>query len=266
MAQTGNLITASQQHSVKEAIITFSLTPKLLNLSDYEHLLAEGAPLYGKYHKFEPIVIQEINVKPRLNQTEIKGSRDRGFKIIKFASGKTSDIIQAIPQPTQTLLTFNTVNYNGWSNYLKDSLEAAKAISNVDLKCLVESLGVMFVDEFYFQEHSTYKPTEIFNLNSSSLPKSIFESDFTDYNLSNHKNKSGFDYMENISVQVFNDTDKGRKVIRITGNIMSFISPVLFSEALSSDDVLKYLNFGHDQNKSMLRSILSDKALKMIGL
>lgn len=266
MAQTGNLITASQQHSVKEAVITFSLTPKLSNLSDYENLLAEGAPLYGKYHKFEPVIVQEINVNPRLNQTEIKGSKDRGFKIIKFESGKTSDIIQAIPQPTQTLLTFNTVNYNGWSNYLKDSIDAAKAISGVDSKYLVESLGVMFVDEFYFQEHSTYKPTEIFNLNSSSLPKSIFESDFTDYNLSNHKKKSGFDYMENISVQVFNDTEIGRKVIRITGNIMSFVSPVSFSEALNSDDMLKYLNFAHDENKNMLRSILSYEALKMIGL
>lgn len=266
MAQTGNLITASQQHSVKEAVITFSLTPKLSNLSDYEHLLVEGAPLYGKYHKFEPVVVQEISVNPRLNQTEIKGSRDRGFKIIKFESGKTADIIQAIPQPTQTLLTFNTVNYNGWSDYLNGSMDAAKAISKVDSKYLLESLGVMFVDEFYFQEHSAYQPTEIFNLNSSSLPKSIFESDFTDYNLSNHKKKSGFDYMENISVQVFNDTENGRKIIRITGNIMSYISPILFSEALGSDDILKYLNFGHDQNKIMLRSILSDEALKIIGL
>ena len=266
MAQTGNLYTVSQQHSVKEAVITFALTPKLTNSSEYEHLLEEGASLYGRYHKFEPIVVQEINVDARLNQTEVKGIREHGFKLIRFDGGKTTNIIQAIPQPTQTLLTFNTVNYVRWSDYLQECMTDAKAISTINQNLLMASLGVMFVDEFYFKEHDKYNPEEIFNLNSSNLPKSIFDSDFTDYNLSNHKTNSGFDYIENLSIQVCNDMENGRKVVRITGNIMSFISPVMFADALNTADILTYLNFGHDQNKNMLKSILSSDALNMIGL
>lgn len=266
MAQTGHLQTASEQHSVKEAVISFSLKPKLNNPLIYEKLLEEGAPLNGRYHKFEPIVVQDIKIDGRLNQTDIKGVTEKGFKFIGFEGGKTSEIIQAIPQLNQTILTFNTVNYINWSKYLKSSLSDAKAISSIDTNLLLESLGVMFVDEFYFQKHSTYIPTEIFDLNSPQLPKSVFDSDSTYYNLSNHKNADGFDYMENLSIQVFNDMEYERKVIRITGNIMSFISPVSFSHSLESEELLKYLNFGHEQNKSMLRGLLSKNALNMIGL
>ena len=240
MAQTGNLYTISEQHSVKEAVITFTLTPKITCPSDYESLLVEGASLYGRYHKFEPIVVHEIkNVESRLDKAEFKRVRKDGFKLLRFDAGKTTNIIQAIPQKNQTLLTFNSVNYSRWQNYLSECLKDAKAISLINRNLLVESLGVMFVDEFYFKEHNKYNPEEIFNLNSPNLPKSIFDSDLTDYNLSNYKVNSGFDYIENISIQVFNDMERQLKVVRITGNIMSFIAPVLFCESLESDDILK---------------------------
>lgn len=266
MAKTEKHQADSSQHSVKEVVISFYLKPKLTNPMIYEKLLGDGEPLNGRYHKFEPIVVQETKVDDRMDRTKVEGVQERGFKFIGFEGGKTSDIIQAIPQINQTILTFNTVNYSNWSKYLESSLSDARAISSIDTNLLLEALGVMFVDEFYFQKHSAYNPTEIFNLNSPHLPKSVFDSDYTDYNLSNPKKADGIDYMENLSIQVFNDMDYGRKVIRITGNIMSFIAPVSFSESLKTEELLKYLDFGHEQNKSMLRSLLSENALKMIGL
>lgn len=260
----GNLHTVSQQHSVKEAVISFTLSPKLKDFSNYEDLTKEGNSLYGHYQKFEPIFVQEIKVNPDL--TEVKGKKDRGFKMLGFEDGKVSDIIQAIPQPTQTLLTFNTVNYKGWSDFMPKSIKYALSIAEIDKDLKLEALGVMFVDEFFFEEQSRYDPKEIFNLDSPNLPQSIFDSDRTDYNLSNHKVSDGFDYMENISMQLFNEADFGRKVIRITGNIMSNVQPLSFKEVLESKDLRDYLDFAHNQNKIMLRSILSEGALKMIGL
>ena len=262
----GNLQAVSKQHSVKEAVISFMLTPKLSDFSAYEELLKDGNPLSSRYQKIEPIFVNEIKVEANLQETKVNGKKDRGFKIVGFDEGKVSDIIQAIPQPVQTLLTFNTVNYKGWSDFLPNSLKSADIISNVDLGLKLEGIGVMFVDEFFFEEQSEYNPKEIFNLDSPNLPQSIFDSDRTDYNLSNHKLSGKIDYMENISMQVFNEDELGRKIIRITGNIMSYLQPIRFREVIKSTELIGYLDFAHDKNKEMLRSILSAEALKMIGL
>lgn len=261
-----NLHTVSQQHSVKEAVISFILTPKLSNFSAYEELVEKGMPLHDRYQKFEPIFVKEIKVEANLQETKVDGINDRGFKILRFEDERVSDIIQAIPQPNQTLLTFNTVNYKGWSEFLPNSMESAKIIANVYSGSKLEGIGVMFIDEFFFEEQSKYNPKEIFNLDSPNLPQSIFDSDRTDYNLSNHKISEGFDYMENISMQLFDEDERGRKIIRITGNIMSYIQPLSFKEVINSSDLRQYLDFAHDKNKEMLRSILSTDALKMIGL
>lgn len=266
MPESGNLRTASEQHSVKEAVVTFVVEPKLSNLSVVEGLLAEGMPFYNKYQKFEPITIRQIKTDIKLDKTNVSEIMERGFKFISFDSGKASDVIQCIPQGNQSLLTFNTVQYKGWSEYLSNLLFSARVISNMDKSLVLRSVGVMFVDEFYFVDQSVYDPVEIFNVDSKTLPQNILDSDLTDFNLSNHKNKEDIDYMENLSIQVFNDQDCNRKVIRVTGNVMSKISPLLMSDGLDSNDLLRYLDFGHDLNKEMLKGILSKNALKMIGL
>lgn len=262
----GNLHTVSQQHSVKEAVISFIITPKLNNFSAYEKLIEKGRPLCERYQKFEPIFVKEIKVEANLKETKVDGINDRGFKILGFEDGKVSDIIQAIPQPNQTLLTFNTVNYKGWRDFLPNSLKSARIIADTCSESKLEGIGVMFIDEFFFEEQCKYNPREIFNMDSPNLPQSIFDSDRTDYNLSNHKVSDGFDYMENISMQLFDEDELGRKIIRITGNIMSYIKPLCFKEVINSSDLCNYLDFAHDKNKEMLRSILSTDALKMIGL
>jgi len=266
MATNGNVHTVSDKHSVKEAVISFSVTPKIADVSSVEELLADGQPFGGRYQKFEPVNIREIKVNAKTNQTEVNDIVEKGFKLVAFESGKASDIVQCIPQPSHSILTFNTLRYNRWDDYLNNSLFAARAISDVCQSLILSNVSVMFVDEFYFEDKSGYKPKEIFNFEHNILPINILDSDLTDFNLSNHKKCDEIDYMENISIQVFNDIEYGRKVIRITGNIMSVISPVSFKEALESDDLRKYLDFGHDKNKEMLRSILSETALKMIGL
>lgn len=266
MVTNGNLHPVSDKHSVKEAVISFSVTPKITDVSAVEELLADGQPFCGRYQKFEPVNIREIKVNAKTNQTEVNDIVEKGFKLAAFESGKVSDIVQCIPQASHSILTFNTLRYKGWEEYLKNSLLAARTISDVNQGLRLSNISVMFVDEFYFEDKSSYNPKDIFNLESGNIPVNILESDTTDFNLSNHKKSGEIDYMENISIQVFNDMEYERKVIRITGNIMSVIFPVSFKEALDSDDVRKYLDFGHDKNKEMLRSILSETALKMIGL
>lgn len=266
MAQIGNLHTVASQHSVKEAVISFTLQPKIELTPDLKRLLEEGGAIPERFNKIEPIVIKGVSVNTGKDVTEINETRDKGFKLIRFSDGKVADIVQAIPQTANTLLTFNTIDYTNWSRYFDNTIADAKEVSKIIPDLDLQNLGVMFVDEFYFQEHSQYKPSEVFNLGTSTIPASIFDSDLTDFNLSNHKNSEEIDYMENLAIQVFNDKELGRKVIRITGNIMSFVSPIKFSEALKSEELFKYLNFGHEKNKEMLKSILCPNALTIIGL
>lgn len=267
MAIAGNLRTEFGDHSVKEAVISFSVSPKITDISPIERLLESGMAFHEQYHKFEPVNIREVKVNTQTDQTDIDKVIERGFKIISFEDGKTSNIIQGIPQPTHTILSFNTLKYKGWTDYMTRSLKGAEAIAEaVKATLMLSNIGVMFVDELYFEDKDAYRPEEIFNLKSRNLPSTIIESDMADLTLSTHKSSGDIDYMENISIQVFNDRESGRKVIRITGNIMSALAPAPFGEALQSDSLKRYLGFGHNKNKEMLRDILSENALKMIGL
>ncbi len=263
-----NLDRIAGQHTVKEVAISFTLSPQIGDIEKYRTLLKEGKGLSERFHKFEPLMVRHIKVDSKLDKTEIIDSKESGFKIMAFESGKTSDVIQAIPQPQQTILSYNTVNYSKWKDFVQNVLSSIMTISELIPDTKVIAVGVMFVDEFFFDNENEYNPKDLFNFSSENLPKSILESDLYDYNISSHQNKGEFNYIENISIKVFNDNEAEteKKVIRISGNTMSQLPAIPFIQLMNMPELENYLNFGHDQNKSMLQSILTQNTLKAIKI
>ena len=264
MAVIGDLHTIADNHSVKEAVIAFTLSPRITNINTYRSLLDEGKPLNGIFQKFEPVNYQGLQVETKLDQTNIKATKDKGFKMIEFVDGSTANIIQLLPQSRKSLLTYNTIRYSNWTSFITTALERVRILSTVDESLMLESIGVMFIDEFFVDSNDKYIPSELFNSKSENLPKNIFLSDLVDYSLNTHHSLSNKNYIENISIRVFNQDS--RKIIRITGNTMMFVNPMLFTQALSSHDLRSYFDFGHDENKDILRDILSPEIIKLIGL
>lgn len=264
MATRGNLHTFKDNHAIKEAVISFTISPQIINPSSYCVLLNEGQPLFGKYHKFEPVKLKEVKIESDLNNQTVESIKDAGFKFIAFKEGKTSKIIQGLPQPRHALLTFNTVDYQGWTQFKEESLDVAKNIASFQPIYLVHAFSLMYIDEFYFDNGSKYNPKELFNLESRNLPRGIEDSDFVDYNFNLRRHHEGRNYFENVSVKVFNEEQK--KTIRITENLTFEIQVMPLVNVLEKSDIKTYLDFIHEENKKMLRDILSPQIIQMIKL
>lgn len=264
MATRGNLRTIQDNHAIKEAVISFTVSPQIINPSSYRTLLNAGHPLYGIYHKFEPVRLKEVKIESGLNNRTVESIIDAGFKFIAFKDGKTSKIIQGLPQPRQALITFNTVDYPGWTQFKEESLTAAKDIARFQPIYQVHAFSLMYIDEFYFDNGSEYNPKELFNLESRNLPRGIEDSDFVDYNFNLRRHHDARNYFENVSVKVFNEEQK--KTIRITENLTFEIQVMPLINVLEKSDINNYLDFCHEENKKTLRDILSPQIIKLIQL
>lgn len=264
MAHIGNLHTISDKHSIKEAVVSFILSTKITEIDTYRNLVGEEGALHDKFQKFEVLNIQGVQMSQQLDQTNLCTTKELGFKLVSFEDGKTKDVIQALPQHQNTVLTYNTVKYVAWDEFKARVTDSISEISKLDPNLNIIGVGVMFIDEFYFDKYSDYEPSVLFNVQSKNLPESILDSDLVDYNLNTQSKKNDINYIENISLRVFNQNEK--KIIRITGNTMILVNHISFNNALKEAPIDGYLDFGHDENKAMLRDILSSQTLKIINL
>lgn len=264
MAVSGNLHTIQDNHALKEAVLSFTITPQIVDPNSYGSLLNEGQPLHNRYHKFEPVKLREVKVATGLNTTTYDSIKDAGFKMIAFRNGCTSEVIQGLSQPRQSLLTFNTVNYEGWQKFFGESIDSAKIIAKFQPIYMVRAFSLMFIDEFYFENDNDYNPKLLFNLDSRNLPKGIGDSDFVDYNFNLRRHYDGKNYLENVSIKVFNEGIK--KTIRITENITFIINQIPLLDILEGPELKEYLDFIHEENKNTLKDILTPEIAKIIKL
>ena len=128
MATKGALHTFKDSHSVKEAVMSFTVSPQIQDPHSYGKLLEAGQSLAETYHKFEPV--KTVGVRMDINpiNTQYRTITDSGFKLISFKNGKITDVIQGLNQPNSGVFTFNTLNYSRWSDFAPFALDSAKKI------------------------------------------------------------------------------------------------------------------------------------------
>lgn len=263
MASIGSLHTCKDSHSIKEAVIAFTVTPQIQNPQEYQKLLSDGNSLSLTYQKFEPVKTVEVQMNMNTLGSQYNVKRDSGFKMIRFKNGIATDIIQGLNQPNVGIFTFNTVNYIGWQEFSSHAINNAMDIAAFNPNYQVRSFNVLFIDEFYF-ERDTYNPEKLFKRGSKNLPNGIFDSLVIDYNLVMQREKIGKYYQEELSIKVFDDMEK--KNVRIIGNIIFHIHPIPFSLLLEKDKLKEDLNFVHNENKANLIDILNPEISNLIGL
>lgn len=265
MATSGTLHTINKDHAIKEAVISFTVSPQIVNPTKYRDLISKDQPLYEKYHKFEPLKLRELKVETGLDTNTIVSEKDAGFKFIAFNDGKACSVIQGLSQPRFGIFTFNTIDYKDWNTFKKDSLDAAEAIAKFQDIYTVTAFSLTYIDEFYFDDESAYSPKELFNLESKNLPKGIEDSDFVDFNYNLKRHQNNYVYFENFSIRVFNEGSK--KTIRITNNLTFEIKPISFTDIfILKSGIEEYLDYIHQQNKNTLRDILNETVANRIKL
>ncbi len=253
-------------HSVKEAVISFFVRPRIEQPSKYRELICRDSYISKNYAKFE--TVREISLSLNVNKanTELRQVSDAGFKFIGYKNGSTSDIIQGINEPRRSVFTFNTLAYDRWDGYLGATMAAVKEIASFGPSFWVTAFGLMFIDEFYVDDKNEYSASELFDLESRYLPVGIEDSSFVDFSLNLNKQKDKLRYVENMQIKVFDRNDQ--KVVQIIDNI-SFIqdgAQILFVDMVNDEKVVADLRFAHNENKQMLKSLLKKEISKSIGL
>lgn len=264
MATRGAIHTVKDSHSVKEAVMSFTVSPQIQDPQSYGKLLEIGQPLADTYHRFEPVKTVEVRMDINQVSTQYKTIIDSGFKLIAFKNGKTTNIIQGLNQPNSGVFTFNTVNYSRWKDFAQSALDSARQIATHNSNYKVLSFGLLFIDEFYFDNVYSYIPEQLFNTKSRNLPQGLFDSAFMDYNLVMRRIKEEKLYQENLSIKIFDEGNK--KTIRIIENITFQIQPYNFIELLNNPILQSHMDFIHVENKLILKDILNPEISNLIGL
>ena len=261
---SGGISTAKENHSVKEAVLSFITTSPIQQPIDYRSLLNENGKLVGLYHKFEPVKTVEVKMDMNTATTEYRTQFVSGFKFVSFKNGRVCNIIQGLNQPNMGLFTFNTIEYDRWKEFKSNALESAKIISDYNSSYTIRAFSLLFIDEFYFSEGNLYDPEKLFNVKSQNLPLGIKDSAFVDFNLVMKRTKQDKRYDENLSIRVFDE--KPKKTISIIENITFNVKPISFGKLLETPLFSDYLDFIHSENKSMLIDILNPEISNLIGL
>ena len=266
MPLNNHLHTYSQNHSVKEAVVSFFVKPQIESPKDYENLLDIEGVVKDNYSKYEPI--KEVSLKFILekgNEPQLQQTQDTGFKLTGFCNGETSKVIQGICQPLQSVFTFNDIAYVRWNVFINHVMNAAKEVANLKKIYTLSAFSLLYIDEFYYDASSPYNPLELFNVESLDLPKGIETSSIVDYNLTLNKAFKLGQYIDNRSIKVIDINEK--KTIRIINNLtFPLKESESWHEFLDRDEFLYSLNFGHQENKTLLCSILNKEISKSIGL
>ena len=262
MASTGNIQSIKEGHSVKEAVVFFSVTPSIPNPKSYKKLVEEGESLHGKFQRYEPVKNFTVNFNQQTAETAIESSQDSGFKFLSFTNGELSFLIQGINQFDKGMFTFNTLRYEHWDVFLNQVRENAKIIVSYHPDFLVKSFGLLYIDEFKAINPNEFKNSQIFNLKSEFVPRTISSSNLLDYNLNFRKEDAGRQWAENLTVNI----DNNKKIITIFNNVTFAIVPTSFLQLVDSPDLGEFLGFAHNENKKLLKDLLNIEVCKMIGL
>jgi uncharacterized protein (TIGR04255 family) len=262
MATSGNIQSIKDGHSVKEAVVFFSVTPSISAPESYKELIVNGGTLADKYQRYEPVKNITVKFVQQTAETKVEQSQDSGFKLLSFVDGELSSLIQGINQFDKAMFTFNTLKYTNWESFWNQVKECLAAVIAHHTGFLVNSFGLLYIDEFKAVNPKEFQLSQLFNLKSDFVPRTIASSNLLDYNLNFRKEDNDRQWAENLTVKI----DNNKNVITINNNVTFAIIPMGFRELAEGKDLEEILYFAHCENKNLLKDLLKADICKMIGL
>lgn len=263
MATIGNIQTIKEGHSVKEAVVSFFVQPSIVDPLKYKSLVLEGGRFYDVFQRFEPIKNISVSYNQTTEETSIKNVHVNGFKMVAFSDGEVLSLVQGINQFDKGVFTFHSLKYDSYNSFWKEVKQRASILASFDeTTYLVKSFGLSYVDEFRALNPEEFQLSQIFNLESQFVPRMVSSSDLMDYNLSFHKQINDKRFAENLVIKI----DKAQNTINIINNISFAILPMPFAKLLEDTSIDDFMQIAHDENKSLLISLLDHNVSKSIGL
>lgn len=264
MNSLDNLILASKEHSIKEAVITFFLANRIFQPKKYSFLMEND--FRGVFQQFElvqKVLLKVTHSSPQIQEQEIE---DAGFNFVKFDNGKKAYIIRGINEENRNFYSFHSLKYTKWDDFISSVQKYVLSLLKIQKGSYIMAYSLNYNDEFYWKDKQCFDANLIFK-KSDYIPEDILKASVLDYNLNLNKENDGNSYFDRIAIK-FQDKIT-QKVISVGHNI-TFITerdPIPLDEAVESKSkVLERLNYAHSSNKSFLRGILQEEVIEKIHL
>lgn len=266
MPETPFLRLASDDHSIKEAVISLFFASPIVKPSRFRSLLEE---LNDDFNAFE--IARGFRVELRGNTetsevvSEAHQEEEKGFRLIQKEEGQVIRVLQGQNEDNRVALSFHNFRYKRWDDFLETFLRIATALAPKLENMVVIGFSLNYIDEVEWIASEPLKLDHIFKRNTVYLPENFFLNPNSELILTVEDVVSDFKHFDRLQIS---SVTIPKSTVTIGHNIIHpLINTQDLSTLLEEDTSFKsFLQIAHEHNKSVLASILEDSVQLKIGL
>ncbi len=256
-------------HSIKEAVLVLFLASKIIKPNEYECLITKNEVIKKDFQRFEPQSTTHVKIEG--THINIQQEENAGFAFTSFNKGKPDKLLRGINQENRFLYSFHLFDYKNWQTFKDDFVKYIDILGDHQPGAYVQAYGLTYLDEFTWDndsnEKNEFSAELVFNEKSDYLPKHFFEPKNVTYSMTSGSESSDKNnkYSNRIDIVI---TDKLlAKSIAISHNQTIMLPSVVeLKELINSAEFNRELNSIHDENKNVLKNLLTDGVCRKINI
>ena len=261
------LIPARDQHSIKEAVISFFLANPIVKPEGFQNLINQQLNDFQKFNVLQKVGFQVSGVGSQKVIGKEIPRKNIGFRFDKFENGQISAVLKGETQDElgRTYLSFHDLNYHRWNDFVNKFTKYINILSNYRNDLFTIAFSLHYIDEFYWKGNNSVPIKRIFNSESKFLPPIFFESQNSIYLITTQKEVNGFVYYERLEIKV--DENRSEPLITVSHNITQPLNDVvMLVDFMKDENQLSMINRAHSHNKYTLKSIFTPEVCEKINL
>jgi uncharacterized protein (TIGR04255 family) len=253
------------KNAIKEAVISIFLANPIIKPEKFKDLI--NSEFATKFQKFDAIASLNLNIKGNpeghLEASAPDIQQNVGFRFMNFVQGDTSKVLQGKNEINRSFLSFHSLQYNRWNDFLQDFFETLGSISKFQPGMFSVGMSLHYIDEFYWISEPPINISTIFKKDSDILPPDFFSSKIESFMINRLKTVKNFDYFDRIEIKIENEP---RPTILVSHNVTQQLEPTDLADFLTNPKFREILQSAHEHNKSILNGLLQNDVCALIGL
>lgn len=259
--KVGDLITLpNKNHGIKECVFTIFLKSPIKNLEDFPKFFKSNLlEIFDKYEIVKTFSFTFSNNPNEKNRQEVNDLG--GYKLFKLeANTKPQIVCQFVNEKDRQYVALHCFEYVSWKTF-RESMNVVFFALSKYINIGVSAFNLYYLDEFKSNKEEI-SIESIFRKQSDLLPSGFFksQSSFLVFNTQRHENSDKFDYFDKIELKVQNG------IMSIGHSTIISIEEENFKNLIQSEMFWRRIEWAHDNNKLLLKDVLSEEIQEFVGL
>jgi uncharacterized protein (TIGR04255 family) len=254
----------SGKHSINRVVATVFSPQKFLKPQDvYDNINSlEGFNKYAKKSLLKPRNLILSNSSIEVKQEEVEGFIFEGYN----ETGEIKDILKLENKTNdRAVISFESRKYNRWKEFKSDFEKDLQTLSN-KVNFYVDAVSLNYRDEFsWIDDKRDIDVDSIFKNESDSelLNKKFLSSKNGTILMISKGVENGYNYEDRIEISFNNDI---RRIVIDHQYAIRLNEYHLFKKLFSSEKFTSYFEIAHEENKKVLRDILTKECQLLINI